>query len=244
LLYNEIMNKQFISEKIKKDIFQINEPWNREGCNIFLFKKDNSCLIFDVGLGLFSIKKFINKLKIDNFLVALTHSHFDHIGGIADFMAEEFIVPKVIVNAMQNRSGWALEYLKAENFDESKLVNLVDKTAQQICNDFIIQIPDMIPIKKNIINWFDYCFEVIHLGGHSNDSCVYYDHAHKILVSGDLLYNGEIYTNCYSSDKKSFAKALNIISQLDFEIVLSGHNKIMNRKKALFVVQKWLSDLS
>lgn len=238
------MNEQFLIEKIKEGIFQINEPWNDEGCNVFLFKKDSNCLIFDVGLGLFSLKSFIKKMKVENFLVALTHSHFDHIGGIADFTEEELIVPKVISDVIRDRNYWALEYLKVENFNETQLSRLTNKTTQQICDDFTIQIPNIIPIKKCMISWFDYCFEVIHLGGHSSDSCVYYDHKHKILVSGDLLYDGEIYTDCYSSNKKSFTKALNVINQLDFEIVLPGHNKIMNRKEALLIIQKWLLHLS
>ncbi len=238
------MNKKFILKKITKNIFQINEPWNFEGCNIYLFKKNNNCLIFDTGLGLFSLRKFLKKLAIKNFLVALTHSHFDHIGGISDFKKNEFVVPKFIQKALHNRKNWCLKYLKKENFNQALLNKLTDKKAKQICNSFSLIIPNITPIKTNIISWFDYNFKIINLGGHSKDSCIYYEPKYKILISGDLLYNGKIYADCHSSNKKQFLRALNIISKLDFKIVLTGHNEIMNHRDALKIINKWLLILS
>ncbi len=237
------MKEQFVLKKIKENIFQINEPWNTEGCNIFLFRKDSNCLVFDTGLGLFSLRNFIEKGGVNNFLVVLTHAHFDHIGGVKDFAGRECAIPKEIGDAMPDRNNWALEYLKAENFNEAQLFNLTSKTGQQICDDFTIQIPNIVPIETSVISWFDYSFEVMNLGGHSGDSCVYYDYKHKILLSGDLLYDGEIYANCYSSNKEQFARALNAIKQLDFKLVLPGHNSVMDRSTALLVIQRWLLEL-
>jgi glyoxylase-like metal-dependent hydrolase (beta-lactamase superfamily II) len=238
------MKEKFISKKINKDIFQVNEPWNVEGCNIYLFKNENSCLIFDSGIGLFSLKNYLEEIKITTFLIALTHSHFDHIGGIADFTKEECVIPKIIIDSMEDRDNWGLEYFKAENLDQSLLVDLTSKTTQQICDDFSIQMPAIVPIEKDVITFFDYRFKIMHLGGHTADSCVYYDAQHKILVTGDLLYDGEIYATCRSSNKEQFASALKVISELDFDLVLPGHNQVMNREEALQVIKKWLKDLA
>ncbi|MFZ2975642.1 MAG: MBL fold metallo-hydrolase [Candidatus Moraniibacteriota bacterium] len=238
------MNKKFILKKISKNIFQISEPWNFESCNIYLFKKNNNCLIFDTGLGLFSLKKFLNKLGIENFLVALTHSHFDHIGGISDFKKNEYLIPEVIKKNIYDQKNWCLQYLKKENFNPVLLNKIINRKVKQVCDNFNLIIPDFIPIKTKSIRWFDYNFKIMHLGGHSKDSCIYYEPEYKILISGDLLYNGEIYANCHSSDKKQFLRALNIISKLDFKIVLTGHNEIMNHKEALKIINKWLLVLS
>jgi len=53
------------------------------------------------------------------------------------------------------------------------------------------------------------------------------------------LYDGEIYAGCYSANKADFIKTLNFIKELDFNLVLPGHNKIMNRDEAIIIINKW-----
>lgn len=233
------MIDKFKLSKITNNIFLITEPWNIEGCNIFLFKEKNNALIFDTGLGLFSLKEFVKKINIDNFIVYLTHFHFDHFGGISNFSEKEcFGTEKMKIN-MDDKKTWGLEYLKPEYFKKSILYKVTNKDPMDICREFLNKNYSLSVTTSNKIKWFDFNFEIISLGGHTNDSCIYYERKHKILISGDTLYDGEIYANCYSSNKQEFLDALNSISKLDFDLVLPGHNKIMNREQALQVIERW-----
>lgn len=233
------MIDKFKLSKITNNIFLITEPWNKEGCNIFLFKEKNNALIFDTGLGLFSLKEFVKKININNFIVYLTHVHFDHFGGISNFSEKECFGTSQMKINISDIKTWGLEYLKPEYFKKSILYKVTNKDPLDICREFANKNYSLGTTASNKIKWFDFNFEIIPLGGHTSDSCIYYDKINKILVSGDLLYDGEVYADCYSSNKNEFLYTLDLISRLDFDLVLPGHNKIMNHEEAMQIIKKW-----
>lgn len=217
------MLKNFELKKIRNDVYLINELGDSEACNIFLFTHGENALIFDTGFGHYSLKDFTNTLGLKKYTVLLTHAHLDHFGGTDCFDENEIFIPKIIADNILNEKHWGLEYFKIKLPKNTKF-------------------PKSIEI-SNKLDWFDYSFEIINLGGHTNDSCVYYDKKNRLLISGDLLYNGKIYDQCYSSNKQNFIKALTYINNLDFNLVLTGHNNIMNSQEAKIIINKWLKNL-
>ncbi|MFZ4632521.1 MAG: MBL fold metallo-hydrolase [Patescibacteria group bacterium] len=217
------MNKNFDLKKIRDNIYLIRELNNTESCNIYLFAHNENALIFDAGLGEYSLKDYTNTLGLKKYTLVLTHSHLDHFGGAARFNKNEIFIPIIISQNILNKKNWGLEFFKKEISE-----NIIFPGAIEI---------------SNIINWFNYSFEIINLGGHTNDSCIYYDKKNKLLISGDLLYDGKIFDQCYSSNKQKFIEALIYINHLDFNLVLTGHNNVMNKQEAKIVINKWLNDI-
>ena len=58
-------------------------------------------------------------------------------------------------------------------------------------------------------------------------------------MTGDALYRGNIYCGLPNSDKDDFKKSLCKIKETDFNLVLPGHNKTLDRDAALEAVKKW-----
>ena len=57
--------------------------------NCYVIKKDNTCLVIDPGDDYQKIKDVVGDDKV--LAVLLTHSHFDHIGALRNFLTKRSI---------------------------------------------------------------------------------------------------------------------------------------------------------
>ena len=226
------MKTQFKITKIDNSIYKIQETWFKEHANLYLFKGKESCLLIDAGIGLFNIKEFLEKKGFKNIKVALTHAHFDHFGGIRHFLPKNILITKKIFKNLKNNSLFGLKFLKQK--DLPKKINYQE--VKKIFTSF--NVPTEPNFIKNIkVGKFN--FEIIEMPGHTNDSIIYYDKKNKILITGDVIYDGKIYSNFLNSDKNKLKTSLKNISTLDFTMALPGHNQILNKNKVLKIINKF-----
>lgn len=222
----------------------ISESYYKEHANIFILKGLDFDLVIDSGLGLENLKNFLIKNKFIKTKLFITHAHFDHCGGINFFNIKDLILKNRIIKNLKNKKLLALEYINSIDFDK-KIINKLKIDTEKISDNFNIINQEKFKIftKKNIENGI-FSFKIIYTPGHTNDSYVLFDEINKILVTGDTLYNGEIYADILNSNKKIFIKSLNLIKKLDYELVLPGHNKIMTKKESILVINRWINNLS
>lgn len=234
---------QFEIGEVCAGVYKIEEMWFAEHANLYLVKGNDSCLLFDCGLGIFDLKRFLEN-RFKNIRVVLTHSHFDHAIGMRHFLPEDVLVlPKIFKN-LQDRKMWALKYLKPEYFGRQALAEFGLPCAEKLCAQYNFYVAEYYATQFAKIEAPPFCFEVIELPGHSDDSTAYYDRQNGILVTGDALYDGKIYFDLPNSDKEDFKKSLERIGGLDFNLLLQGHNLgIMQRAEALSVIKRWKKDL-
>ena len=110
-----------------------------------------------------------------------------------------------------------------------------------MCADFAIRLPKMTPSEISEISIGERLLRIISLPGHTDDSIVLHDEKNRMLVTGDMLYDGGIYADFPNSDKTAFKRSLNHLRTLDFEYVLPGHNEILSRAQAMRVIDRWHS---
>jgi len=228
---------KFKIDEIKSGIFRITEPFYKEHANLYLLKGESHDLLLDAGLGVLDLKRFLVEQGF-NPRVLVTHAHFDHLGGLIHFRAEEIILlPKVKVNLMDPKL-WGLDYCSVDDFAE-------DYDLEALKNQWL-EIPVLVkntPVfNRQKISCGNRELEIISTQGHSDDSCVLYESSEKLLFSADVLYRGRPLSDLPNSNKRDFVASLESLEALDFEVVLPGHNEILSREKAFRVKEEWLKE--
>lgn len=233
------MQHYYKIHKIMEDIYCITEPHYHEHANMFLFCGAKKSLLVDCGLGLVDIKKFLATHGVKKVQVIITHSHFDHMGGIQFFSPHEIIIPYPLPHAPH----WGVEYLHEKDFDKKYYEKNFNKDPKQLVQEYTIHVPPYAVYRKKTIAIGKYFFQIIRTPGHTHDSITLFDKKNKTLLTGDTLYSGTLYASFPNSDKKKYRKTLLTLAQLDFQLVLPGHNKVLTKKQALQVIHQWTREL-
>jgi len=239
---NNRMKETFNIKKIKEDIYLITEPYFREHANLYVIVGNDRDLVIDAGLGVCDVREFLLQkgFKPDLFL---THAHFDHAGGATPFLPSELHIPAPILENLRHKELNGLKWLKVGDFDPALTKNTTGRSPEDICALYAIMPPQVEPLAEQTICVGGYSFEIIPSPGHTDDSVVLYDKKNKLLISGDTLYDGELYANFPNSDKDEFIKSLTLLNSLDIDLTLPGHNSILNGHETHVVIGRWLKRL-
>lgn len=232
------IEEQFEITSVIKDIFLVREPYFLEHANMYVIKGTAFDLLVDCGVGLFNPRKFLEQQGF-NVKVLLTHSYFDHAGGLRYFSPEKILVTSRVLHNLRRRETWALEFLKPEDFTLKQRALVED-----FCSGFQTEVDKKIKAfswSKISVGVFN--FDIFPSPGHSDDSVVLYDKRSGVLITGDALYDGGLYTGFINSDNKQFKRSLQRLAKLPADIVLPGHNAVMDRGRAHQVIQRWVGEL-
>ncbi len=143
-----------------------------------LIDKTKTCCIVDPGCLTADeenrMKSFITENGLNPKMILLTHGHFDHICGV-NFLVDTFDLPvyahpkaaKMLESAPQQGIAFGI------NITKSPTIN------------YRIEDGEIITAGNSKI-------EITHLPGHSEGSVFFYNAENKIVVVGDILFNGSI----------------------------------------------------
>ena len=164
--------------EIAKDTYVINEFGLTA---MYLLVGSEKALLLDTGCGLTDLKTLVTQLTDKPVMVALTHGHLDHVGGIGQF-EEIYLHPA--------------DYEMAANCDFERLRGYVDSLGKMgsyeafgISPD-MVQKPEKLPKMKPLqggdrIDLGGRVIEVIHVPGHTPGGLCFLDESVRILFSGD-----------------------------------------------------------
>jgi glyoxylase-like metal-dependent hydrolase (beta-lactamase superfamily II) len=226
--------KNFNITKINSDIYLITEPSFVEFANIFLIKQGTKCLIFDAGIGCQNLKQAVHKMGVNLIKITATHSHFDHIGGLFSFdKAEISLEKKVSEKISLNDIG--LQYLEKDSF--------INKNDYSQVLYFFNKLPKLeFSSINSVLVCGKYNFKSINLPGHSEDSYIFYDKENKILITGDVFYDGKLFYS--KKNSLQYLESLMYLKSLDVELILPGHNGYMDKQSFLHCLDGHIKELS
>ncbi len=156
------------------------------------------------------IENFISEKKLNISKIVLTHAHFDHVMGL-QWAYDLYKVP-VYIHPLEKE---ILDMLPMSAARFGMLVKPVNVEMSYVNEGDVLSLDD------------DH-FKIYHVPGHSPGSVVYHHEKEKLMISGDVLFQGSIgRTDLYKGDFDlliSGIKSKLLILDLETQ-VFSGHGQ-------------------
>ena len=198
----------------------IHEPWIKPfyRCNIWHVRGRDRDLLFDSGLGHFSLRAYVPLVSERALTCVASHTHFDHIGchhefpGCCVHHAEAHILA-------DPRNDWTLAGRYATDAMFDAFPEGWDQAKYQVKPAEIGRILD----HGDVIDLGDRAFEVVHTPGHSPGGIGLLETKTGIFLSGDIVYDGPLIDDAYHSDIGIYVETLERLLALPVSIVHGGH---------------------
>lgn len=207
-------------QQLDKDTWALSEPWHWEETHAYLLTGTKRALLIDTGLGVCDLFSAVRSLTSLPVTVALTHAHWDHIGGCKEFPApwvhrlegpwlERFPLPQEAV--LQNLIHGAPPFPPGFDLDAYQIYQngagglLEDGDCFQLGNRQV------------------FC---LHTPGHSPGHLCFWEPERGTLYSGDLAYEGKL--DCFypTTDPYAFAASVHRMATLPVTILRPGHHRL------------------
>jgi glyoxylase-like metal-dependent hydrolase (beta-lactamase superfamily II) len=198
----------------------IHEPWIKPffRCNIWHVRGRDRDLLFDSGLGHFSLRQHVPLVAGRALTCVASHTHFDHIGCHHEFSpcAVHSAEAHILADPRNDRT-LADRYATDEMFDR-----LPEGWNQQVYQVKPAAVGRMLE-HGDVIDLGDRAFEVVHTPGHSPGGIGLLERATEIFFSGDIVYDGPLIDDAYHSNIPAYAETLERLRALPVSIVHGGH---------------------
>jgi glyoxylase-like metal-dependent hydrolase (beta-lactamase superfamily II) len=217
--------------KVHPGIYAINETFidmEFESVTAYLIIGTKQAVLFDSGLGLGNLKKIVDQLTDKPILLVNSHYHYDHVAANADF---PFIMAADDEYTRKGEKGLN----NADLIDFLKIA--YGPFYQDVGPDYYMR-PYEVDIylrDKTKINLGGTRLEVITAPGHSPDAIVLLDEERKLMYTGDVFYQSNLFGHLPESDTDSYYQSAQKLKALQHKVerVLPNHSVPMADGHAL-----------
>ena len=206
--------------RMSDDITLIHEPWIKPffRCNMWYVRGRDRDLLFDSGLGHFSLRNHVQLVSERELTCVASHTHFDHIGCHHEFgqCAVHAAEAEILLDP-RNELTAAYRYATEDMFDatpegwDTKAYRVkpaeIERTLQH----------------GDVIDLGNRAFEVIHTPGHSPGGIGLFEHKTGIFLSGDVIYDGPLIDDAYHSNITDYLSSMQHLRSLPVSIIHGGH---------------------
>jgi len=198
----------------------IHEPWIKPffRCNIWHVRGRDRDLLFDSGLGHFSLRRHVPLVGERKLACVASHTHFDHIGCHHEFPDRCVHRAEAAILA-DPRNEWTL----ADRYATDEMFIAPPEGWDAVRYRVEAAPAGRILEAGDVVDLGDRAFEVIHTPGHSPGGIALLEHASGVLLSGDIVYDGPLIDDAYHSDAGDYLQTLEKIRGLDVSVVHGGH---------------------
>lgn len=205
---------KFTHQAVDGGIFAITAVMGEQ---IYVVLGSKRAMVIDTGMGIGSLKSYLDQLLDFPYFVVNTHGHPDHGGGNGEF-AEVYLHPA-------DHDLYAdMVSVEFRRFD---LKRILKKSTPEYDEAMVPFMDRLLPLADGMtFDLGDRIITTIHLPGHTSGSVAFYDEATKSLFSGDTITATDTWLyqpHCESLTRygESLEKLLNTYPQI--EMIYPGH---------------------
>lgn len=205
-------------------------------CNIWHVRGRDRDLVVDFGLGAVPLRQRVARLAERDIVAVASHAHFDHIGAAHEFdCCHVHAAEADILEAPDNRRTLANDFLNDAMFDALPPAPYAHSGYRIPAPATIARLED-----GDTLDLGDRRFEVIHTPGHSPGGIALWEAATATLISGDIIYDGELIEDVYHSDVDDYAASLRRLRKLPVRTVHGGHFPSFSGRRLATLIDDWL----
>jgi glyoxylase-like metal-dependent hydrolase (beta-lactamase superfamily II) len=227
--------------RVADGVFAIYEPFQFQEVISYLILGSREAVLFDTGLGIGTISTVVAHLTRLPVTVVNSHTHFDHIGGNAEF---ERILAMDTAYTRANTRGFARQVVAGEVAAEALCRPLppgVDPATYRT-RPFT---PTRFIQDGHEIDLGDRRLEVLHVPGHTPDAIALLDAAAGSLWTGDTFYEGPIWLFVPETDWRAYAASVDRLAALAPKLkrLFPAHNVAGADPAVLLRLQKAVAEI-
>jgi glyoxylase-like metal-dependent hydrolase (beta-lactamase superfamily II) len=208
--------------RVADGVFAILEPRQYQETISYLVVGRSRALLFDTGLGLVPLRPVVEsltKLPVD---VLNSHTHFDHVGGNAEF---DRVLALDTAYTRANQRGFA----HAELVGETQPDHLCGGLPKGVDGNAYATRPwraSKAVKDGDVLDLGGLSLEVLHVPGHTPDAIALLDRANGRLFTGDTYYDGPIWLYVPETDLAAYERSLARLAALapQLKTLLPAHN--------------------
>ncbi len=208
--------------QVQDSVFAIYEPYQWQEVISYLIIGKEFALLFDTGNGIGDIKKVVDKITSLPIRVLNSHSHYDHVGGNADF---DFIYGMDTEFTVMRKQGLPHERVEEEVSKEALCKPLPDGVIAEDHHIRPYKINEYVAEGFNI-NLGNRLLEVISIPGHTPDAIGLWDKENGLLWTGDTFYKGAIWLFAQETNLKDYKNSIKRLAKMSASLqhLLPAHN--------------------
>ncbi|MEE4659513.1 MAG: MBL fold metallo-hydrolase [Halieaceae bacterium] len=197
-------------------VYSIVEPYHVQGAISHLIIGTDRALMFDTGIGLLPIRPVVERITSLPVTVINSHTHYDHVGGNA-----EFDDVRAIDTAYTRRN--------MRGFSHARIG--ADFSADSFCHGPPSQVAAALETIQtrpwqatgyiyngDVIDLGGRRIEVFHIPGHTPDAVALLDRKNQLLFTGDTFYDDEIWLFVPETSLDDYEASLERLVAIESEV--------------------------
>lgn len=223
--------------RMSDDVTLIHEPWIKPfyRCNMWHVRGRDGDLLFDSGLGHFSLRAHVPLVTERPLTCVASHTHFDHIGSHHEFPGCCVHHAEAAILA-DPRNEWTC----ADRYATDDMFDAMPESWDQSRYQVKPAHADRLLEDGDIIDLGDRAFEVVHTPGHSPGGIGLFETRTGIFLSGDIIYDGPLIDDAYHSVVADYVTTLERLEKLPVSIVHGGHFPSFGRTRFRQLIDEYL----
>jgi glyoxylase-like metal-dependent hydrolase (beta-lactamase superfamily II) len=202
-------------------VYSIVEPYQFQETISHLIVGEKRALLFDTGIGVLPIRPVVERITSLPVTVLNSHSHYDHVGGNAEFASILAIDSEY---TRTNMAGFAHEQI-AEDFNPDAFckgapegINLATHVTRPWQASGYVKDGEILDLGGRKL-------EILQVPGHTPDAVALLDQDNGLLFTGDTFYDAELWLFDPETNLDDFARSIARLAGLESELryLLGAH---------------------